>query len=180
VTPNGLLVSSAGLCFTSFVWGMGWHFRRLGKPSPTMLATAVLGFTFATLQLTALDRRPLPFPTAALLLYALSAGLFWWAVRVTRRKLAACGQRCVSSEVVAEGPYRYIRHPFYAAYDLTWLAGFVATGWWPLGLATLAMGALYECLAREEELAFLATSLATQYESYRQRTGKYLPRPVFR
>jgi protein-S-isoprenylcysteine O-methyltransferase Ste14 len=128
------------------------------------------------LQIIALDRRRLRFPIAALVFYGTSAVLFWWAVSITRRKLAACGQSSVSHEVVTAGPYRYIRHPFYAAYNLTWLAGFAATGWWPLAVSAAVMAAVYERAAREEERGFSASAMAGEYGAYKARTGKYLPR----
>jgi protein-S-isoprenylcysteine O-methyltransferase Ste14 len=37
------------------------------------------------------------------------------------------------------------------------------------------MAAVYERAAREEERGFLASALAGEYQSYRRRTGKYLP-----
>lgn len=140
-----------------------------------MIATALLAALSGALQIVALDRRRLWFPFTALALYGFSAVLFWWAVAVTRGKLAACGQGCVSSAVVREGPYRYVRHPFYVAYDLTWLAGFAATGWWPLGISMVLMARLYDWFAREEEEGLLASSLATEYAEYRKLTGRYWP-----
>jgi len=104
------------------------------------------------------------------------AGLFWRAVSVSRGKLAACGQGCVSREILSTGPYRYIRHPFYAAYNLTWLAGFVATGRWPLALSAAGMAALYESCARDEERAFLRAPMGAAYRVYSARAGRYLPR----
>src|SRR5581483_10969950 len=114
-------------------------------------------------------------PLVALALYAASAALFWWSVAVTRGKLAACGSDSICTEVITQGPYRYIRHPFYAAYDLAWLAGFAATGWWPLAVTAAVMGALYESFAQAEERAFLSSPLAGHYAAYRRRTGHYVP-----
>jgi protein-S-isoprenylcysteine O-methyltransferase Ste14 len=173
---RGLLLFCAGLCLGSFAWGMVRHFRRLGKPSRTMLLTALLGVACATLQIDALDTRQLRFPEAALALYSASVALFWWAVLVTRGKLAACGQGCVSPEVVRAGPYRYIRHPFYASYNMTWLAGFAAVGWWPLAIGSIVMAALYERFAQEEEWGVSISPLAGEYREYKRRTGRYLPR----
>jgi len=171
-----LCVLCAGLCFASFAWGMIRHFRRLGSPSRTMIVTALLGAASAALQIIALERRRMLFPAVAFLLYGASMLLFWWAVRVTRGKLAACGQGSVSQEIVTAGPYRYVRHPFYTSYNLTWIAGFSATGWWPLAIAAMTMASLYERAAREEELGFSVGALADAYALYKGRTGKYLPR----
>lgn len=154
---------------------MVWHFRRLGKPSRAMLLTALLAVASTVLQVGALWRHPVRLPLAAFALYAISAALFWWAVAVTRGKLAACGQGYVSVEIVRKGPYRYVRHPFYAAYNLTWVAGYAATGWWPLAASAVLMGAIYDRFARQEELSFLNSALAAEYRDYRRRTGKYLP-----
>jgi protein-S-isoprenylcysteine O-methyltransferase Ste14 len=151
------------------------HFRGAGRPSRAMIVTALLAAASAVLQLTALRRRPLPHPIVAVALYGGGAALFWWAVAVTRGRLAACGQGCVSPEVVTAGPYRLIRHPFYTAYNVIWAAGFAATGWWPLVLAAVVMAVRYDQAAREEELGFGAGALAEEYATYRQRTGKYLP-----
>jgi protein-S-isoprenylcysteine O-methyltransferase Ste14 len=175
VLNDKLLFSFALFCFVGFAWGMIWHFQRSGKPSRSMLITALLALASAALQLFALCSRPLPHPFIALTLYGSGAALFWWAVGVTRRKLAACGQGCVSPEVVTAGPYRIIRHPFYTAYNLIWTAGFVATVWWPLALAAVVMAVRYERAAREEEVGFAAGALAAEYAAYKRRTGKYLP-----
>jgi protein-S-isoprenylcysteine O-methyltransferase Ste14 len=168
-------------CFLFFAWGMGWHFRRRpdaahAGPPRAMLATALVAALCAALQIAALLIRLLRFPAAALSMYGCSAALFWWAVKVTRGQLAACGQGCVSSRIVRGGPYRYIRHPFYAAYNLTWLGGFVATGWWPLALTAVLMAAIYERFAREEERGLMAGPQGAAYREYRLRTGKYWPR----
>jgi protein-S-isoprenylcysteine O-methyltransferase Ste14 len=176
MTENKTLLSAAIFCFASFAWGMLWHFRRLGKPSRTMLITALLALASAVLQLFGLSCRPLRYPFIALTLYAAGVALFWWAAGVTRRKLAACGQGCVSAEVITGGPYRLIRHPFYAAYILIWIAGFAATLWWPLACAAVAMAVRYDRAAREEELGFAASPLGAAYSAYQQRTGMYWPR----
>jgi protein-S-isoprenylcysteine O-methyltransferase Ste14 len=169
-------LAAAVVCFAGFGWGMVWHFRRIGPPTKTMLCVALAALVSAGLNLTALGRKPFWHPTAALALYAAGAGLFWWAVSVSRGKLAACGQGCVSREILSTGPYRYIRHPFYAAYNLTWLAGFVATGRWPLALSAAGMAALYESCARDEERAFLRAPMGAAYRVYSARAGRYLPR----
>lgn len=175
MTGNAL-VFCAAFCFASFVWGMVRHFRRLGRPSTSMLITALLAAVFAALQLAVLTRRPHRMAVSALVLYGASATLFWWAVRVSCGTLAACGQGFVSTRVIVIGPWRYVRHPFYLSYNLAWFAGFVATAWWPLAISAIAMAALYEHFAREEEKGFLRSSLAPEYRQYMHHAGKYLPR----
>ncbi len=175
VMDRAVMLVSAMFCFASFIWGMSQHFRRTGKPTRAMMLTALLGTGSAGLQIAALATRRILWIGIALLLYGASAMLFWRAVRVTRGKLAACGQGCVSGEVIQAGPYRYIRHPFYTSYNLAWIAGFIATGWWPLAIAAGAMAWLYERSARQEEQGFLGTAMADEYLRFMRRTGRYLP-----
>jgi protein-S-isoprenylcysteine O-methyltransferase Ste14 len=172
----GLPLCFALFCFASFAWAMNCHFRRAGGPSRAMIITALLAAACAILQLVVLAQRQLPHPIAAVALYGSGSALFWWAVAVTRGKLAACGQGWVSPEVVTAGPYRLVRHPFYTAYNMVWAAGFAATAWWPLALAAVVMVIRYDQAAREEEQGFATGALAEEYAAYRRRTGKYLPR----
>src|SRR5262249_2202493 len=73
------------------------------------------------------------------------------------------------------GPYRVIRHPIYSAYLLAWLAGpIIAAQPWLL-LTTLWMVILHYLAARQEERSFGASSFAQDYQSYRRRTGMFLP-----
>jgi protein-S-isoprenylcysteine O-methyltransferase Ste14 len=116
------------------------------------------------------------FPGGGLVLYVASAALFWWCVSVTRGKLAACGQGCISATVLRSGPYRYIRHPFYLSYNLMWMAGYAATGWWVLAMSAAVMGCLYEYFAREEERGFLEGAMADDYRDYQLSAGRYWPR----
>jgi protein-S-isoprenylcysteine O-methyltransferase Ste14 len=174
--PERLPFIAAVFCFASFAWGMIWHFRRNGKPSRAMIVTGVLAQFSCILQLVGLFGQATAYPGIALLLYVAGAILFWWAVCVTRRKLAACGQGAVSSQLVTLGPYRLIRHPFYTSYNLVWLAGFIATGWWPLAISAVVMAYRYEGAVREEERGFSTSALAGDYAHYKRETGKYLPR----
>jgi protein-S-isoprenylcysteine O-methyltransferase Ste14 len=166
---------AALVCFASFGWGMARHFKRVGKPTRWMMLTAVLALAGASLQIFALVRKPVPEAFAALVLYCVSATLFWLAISATRGQLAACGQGCVSTRIVTAGPYRYVRHPFYTSYNLTWIAGFAATGWWPLAVSAVLMAWVYERSAREEERGFLSGPLAREYRAYMLAAGRYLP-----
>lgn len=165
-------------CFLSFGWGMACHFRRIGKPAAWMRVTASLAIPFALLNLAALFSRDLRFPVSASVLYAASLSLFWSSVSVSKGALAACGQSNVSSCLVTRGPYRFVRHPFYLSYDLAWIAGFIATAWWPLIVIAIVMASLYERFVIEEERGFLDGALAQEYSAYKNRTGKYLPRLI--
>lgn len=176
MTLSGIMTAAALVCFLSFAWGMAIHFRRVGQSSPAMFATGAIAVISAILETANFCRRRFLFPDVAVVLYGMSAMLFWSAVVVTRGKMAACGQGVVSRCLVKQGPYRYIRHPFYTAYNLAWLAGFMASGWWAAAIVAVVMAVIYECFARTEERAFLCTPLAQAYNEYKQQAGRYLPR----
>ncbi len=170
-----LLIILAVVCFGSFAWGMIMHFTVKEVPTAGMKLVAALGAGNVALQFTGLRFHLNGCVRIAAVIYLLAAALFWSAVRVSRAKLAACGQGATSTVVLRNGPYRYIRHPFYTSYNLAWIAGFVAADWWPLLLASITMGTLYEHFARLEERDFAAGPLGREYTAYKNGTGKYLP-----
>jgi protein-S-isoprenylcysteine O-methyltransferase Ste14 len=142
-----------------------------------MLLTVIVVPVFAGIHVTSLLTRPLAMPLTALALYLAGLALFWFAVAATRgRGLAACFQEQVPAQVVYAGPYRAIRHPFYASYLLTWIAGFAATGWWPLAVIAIFMAGMYAYAARQEERCILSSPLQEEYRDYMNRTGRFLPR----
>ncbi len=172
---NPFCLTAAILNCSGFAWGMSAHFQRAGAPSKAMKLTALLAAASTSLQLYALAARPAWHTHTALALYAASAALYWSAIAHTRGKLAACGQGITSRQLVQSGPYRVVRHPFYTAYNLTWIAGLAATGWAPLIMTVVVMAAVYERSARAEEAGFLQGPLALEYLRYKRRAGRYLP-----
>lgn len=165
------------ICFGGFGWAMLRHFHSGGKPRRGMVLTGTIVPVLAALHLAALLLRPVPWALTAIALYAASGTLFLSAIATTRGQgLAACFQRHVPTGVIRTGPYRYIRHPFYTAYLLTWIAGFVATGWLPLALTVLFMATVYRLAALEEERCFLSSSLHEEYREYLRMTGGFVPR----
>jgi protein-S-isoprenylcysteine O-methyltransferase Ste14 len=73
------------------------------------------------------------------------------------------------------GPFRYIRHPFYLSYCLTFLAGALSAAWWPAWLMAFLMGVFYFSMALAEE-RHLLTAHADTYARYRLATGAFIPR----
>ena len=85
-------------------------------------------------------------------LYISSAALFWCSVRASRtEQLGWAFSDYKSGRLVSTGPYRFIRHPFYAAYLLGWSAGFVATQDVFLLPPTAFMSLIYVTAALKEE-----------------------------
>ena len=78
--------------------------------------------------------------------------------------------------LVMEGPYKYLRHPFYTSYLIFWVGWAIAI-WSPWTLLPLAvLVSIYVVAAKGEEQKFSNSPLAAQYEAYRKRAGMFWPR----
>jgi protein-S-isoprenylcysteine O-methyltransferase Ste14 len=73
------------------------------------------------------------------------------------------------------GPFRYIRNPFYASYLLAMASVAMMLPGLIRFLVFAATALLLTSAARHEEQKFANSPLAGEYESYRQRTGRFLP-----
>ena len=179
VVLAGLLVA----CLASFKWGMERFFARPVDARPEGLKLlSICGSGFAVLHLAAIVMTSYIPSTRALIaasLYGTGLALFWWAIRSNRaHPLSAVFSRDLPEHLMDRGPYRFVRHPFYCSYLLTWIAGFVGTGQiWLLPTAAV-MFAVYLRAAHLEEKKFTQSSLAVDYERYRSRTGLFLPNPI--
>lgn len=157
-------------CFGSFGWATRYHFQNRGRYTRGMKWTLGLGTVFALLQAVAIGVRPFSSPAAVL--YSLSFGLFWWTIRTTRhRGLGACYESIVPGAIVTDGPYRWVRHPFYVSYLLAWMAG--ATVYTPLAVSLPVMGGLYWAAAADEERRMLRGPSGEKYAVYRRCTGRF-------
>ena len=162
----------------SFSWGLRRHFRcSEGMPSGMRTLTAVS--SLAALLFVALVIQDDVGGLAALVFVAVSCAstaLFWWAVRTTKHKPPQLAHSQSDPDSLHEdGPYGFVRHPFYLAYCLFWLGTAVAAG----GLQWLIAALLvfwYFVIAKSEEARFFNTSLAASYAQYRRRTGMIMPR----
>lgn len=124
--------------------------------------------------------KPLPWQTVAgLALQIASQFLLRAAIRATTRsKLSLAFSDDAPASLNQSGPYRFIRHPFYTAYSLTWLAAAVATAHPAAFAALVMMVAFYWVAARREEKKFLSSPLADSYRCYRKSAGMFFPNPL--
>jgi protein-S-isoprenylcysteine O-methyltransferase Ste14 len=166
-------------CFFSFAWALRGHFISRSM-SLFMRLTALIGIIAAGLQIIALldTSRFAPIRSSlSFLLYTVSLSGFWWAVSATRsRRLTVAFSADQPAHLLQTGPYRFVRHPFYAAYSLFWIAGLVAVPRWYLFPLAALMLVSYFCAARIEEAKFANSDLQGVYEGYRSQTGMFLPR----
>jgi len=114
---------------------------------------------------------------AAVPLAVLSIALVAYAAGAHQARIALWHQEAdAPQQIVTWGPYRWVRHPFYAAFLLA-LAGAAALCPHPATLAAwlYALVAL-SLTARREEGRLRASPLGASYAAYMRVTGRFLPR----
>jgi protein-S-isoprenylcysteine O-methyltransferase Ste14 len=76
---------------------------------------------------------------------------------------------------IRSGPYRFVRHPFYASYLYAWIGGGLAaqnvTAWIPV----VALMLFYHSAASREEGEFLRSPLSESYGAYQRKTKRFIP-----
>jgi protein-S-isoprenylcysteine O-methyltransferase Ste14 len=106
-----------------------------------------------------------------------SIALFEWARQSVQGKVFSYIFSNDTPEFLwTSGPYAYIRNPFYVSYLLSYIAVAIM---FP-GIASLVvvtgMTIYFHAAARHEERKFGRSPLAEEYEAYRRRTGRFIPR----
>ena len=85
-------------------------------------------------------------------------------------------QDALPQALTEAGPYRRIRHPFYASFLMLLVAAALAApGVATLGALAWGLAAITWTASREER-ALLASPLGPAYREYSSRTGRFLPR----
>ncbi len=177
LVPLALLLS----CLASFSWAMGKFFSKPSGDNAGMKIIRVTSVSFALVHISAILITPEASARQCLTastLYLAALSLFYWSIRVNwQNSLSAAFSSDCPLHLVNRGPYRWVRHPFYCAYLLTWSAGFVSTGRWWLLPTIAVMAAVYLEAARREEKKFASSQFAQAYREYKKSTGQFLPKP---
>ena len=106
---------------------------------------------------------------------ALSVALLIWTLPTLGTNLTDTVVTREQHTLVTRGPYRWIRHPFYAAMALITIgAALVAANWFMLAAGAVVF-ALLALRSRVEEEQ-LAARFGDAYREYQKRTGRFLPR----
>lgn len=162
----------------SLIWG---RLRFFKMTSGTARLSALLyDATVATQVVTTLilmlteSGKSLPLVAASICLYSLSLVLFWWSV-FTAKKLDFAFSNEVGS-IVTTGPFRIVRHPFYASYILAWLSSTLLFNSLILWITLTYLIAFYFLSARKEEGVILKSVYSKEYRKYIQNVGMFLPR----
>ena len=118
--------------------------------------------------------KPAQYPGIAIL--AASVLLFLWArITIKGKFFSYISSTDVPQFVCTEGPYRWIRHPFYASYLLTLVAVTLMFPNYITVIATIVAIISFTHAAKFEESKFEGSPVASEYAAYMRRTGRFLP-----
>ncbi|XBQ17359.1 MAG: isoprenylcysteine carboxylmethyltransferase family protein [Oceanicaulis sp.] len=100
----------------------------------------------------------------------LAAAIIIWSVLTLRPERRG-------AELVTDGPFRYVRHPLYAACLAIFGPALVVALAHPAyaGALVLAHVAAHQLIRREERL--MTSWFPQSYDAYAAQTGRFLPRP---
>ncbi len=163
-----------------FERGGKWTFPRFLSLLPFMidvgfLACASLGIVHPAFALDALLSHGLE--GGAVLLSVSSFILVSYAIGGHRKSVPLCHQpHDRPTHLVVEGAYRKVRHPLYTAHLLLLFGVFVLVPHW-ISFLTFVYGVLMLVFtARKEEEQFLSSEFGNEYQTYMEKTGRFLPR----
>ena len=106
-----------------------------------------------------------------------SVVLFEWARRTVSGRLFSYIFSSDTPEFLcAEGPYAFIRNPFYSSYLLALASTALMMPSIFRALVVVAMIAYFTAAAMYEERKFARSAVATEYAEYKRHTGRFLPR----
>jgi protein-S-isoprenylcysteine O-methyltransferase Ste14 len=112
---------------------------------------------------------PTPLRYAAGVLFVLGLGLHIWTMR-TLRNWWQEGRLCT------RGPFKYLRHPMYAAWISFISLGFaLAMNSWIILLWYFLLHPLWHVLVRKEE-KMVEVIFGDEYRRYSKGTGRFVPR----
>jgi protein-S-isoprenylcysteine O-methyltransferase Ste14 len=179
---HDMMIATTGFfgaaCFAAFSWGIKGHFRSTGTMPAGMRLTSALSFSGFLWFLWHLAQGVAASWPAAVALFAGSLCVFFWAIQTTRRTPPTLAfDTDQPSFLLHQGPYRFVRHPFYLAYLMFWVGTAAAAHGLLAWFAPALMAMLYFHAATREEQKFAMSELASAYAAYRAKAGMFLPRP---
>lgn len=105
----------------------------------------------------------------------LSSLLIYWTLSSLGKNLTDTVVTRFKATLVTNGPYRWVRHPFYVTAALLMVSVTVLTANWFIGISSVAVLALLAVRTPKEE-QMLIERFGQQYRDYMATTGRYVPR----
>ncbi len=102
--------------------------------------------------------------------------LFIWSHSALGRNWSPLLEIRKGHALVTEGPYRFIRHPMYAAIFLTAIGTSLLSANWLVTLAhMLSVISMYQVRVSDEE-EMMVEQFGDEYRKYMRRTGRLIPK----
>ncbi len=101
--------------------------------------------------------------------------LMYWTLSSLGKNLTDTVVTREEASLVTHGPYRWVRHPFYATAALLMASVTVLTANWLIGATSLIVLSLLAVRTPQEE-AMLIERFGDEYRVYMAKTGRFIPR----
>jgi protein-S-isoprenylcysteine O-methyltransferase Ste14 len=166
--------------FTGVIWSNLFFFKKSTVPNFYIYTIKIVG-TFLiidNLYLSFTDSDYSVWQSGLSLALLVTANvLFFWSIYINfYNPLHFAFTHLEKNYFKKLGPYKFIRHPIYASYTYSWIAGIVLHKSLVLAGLTAIMVSLYYKASMAEEESLLSGPLKTQYNLYREQTGLYWPK----
>jgi protein-S-isoprenylcysteine O-methyltransferase Ste14 len=112
---------------------------------------------------------------ASMLLGPPSAALAWAATRHLGKQWRYEAALSEDHELIQTGPYRWVRHPIYAAMLGMQLSTGFAWTWWPMSVAAVVVFLVGTEIRIRAEDRLLAERFQASFIAYRSRVRAYIP-----
>lgn len=175
-----ILIATASAVFILFGLALQHFFVQAREPSRGLRLAQDASVLVALLQVLGLMVIHPPSDAhagAGIAIYTVALSLFLSSIEACRRvplpHAFVVDPR--PAALVTTGPFRWVRHPFYVAYWLGFLAAPVATVSFILAVPLVVYTVVLVVTARREEARLLAGALGDQYRDYASRTGMFVP-----
>lgn len=101
--------------------------------------------------------------------------LMYWTLSSLGKNLTDTVVTRSGATLVTNGPYRWVRHPFYVTAALLMASVTLLTANWLIGISSVAVLALLAIRTPKEE-EMLIDRFGQEYRDYMARTGQFFPR----
>lgn len=105
----------------------------------------------------------------------LCSWLMYWTLSSLGRNLTDTVMTRINAVLVTQGPYRWVRHPFYVTAALLMVSATLISANWTIGVSSLLVLALLAIRTPNEEQK-LIERFGEDYRQYMRTTGKFFPK----
>lgn len=175
-----IIISIQTIFFAGVIWSNLFFFRKSAVPNFYIYTIKLVGTVLIIdnlyLSLTDSDYSVWQSGLSLALLFTANVLLFWSIYINFHNPLHFAFTHLEKNYFKKLGPYRFMRHPIYASYTYSWIAGIVLHKSLFLTALTTLMVSLYYMASMAEEESLLSGPLKKQYLAYKDATGMYWPK----